>query len=163
NLAAATQAREGRVDIEAAVDAGGVLLGLRARVVADNGAYHIYPLTAALEPLGTATILPGPYRTPAHAWAALAGATTKPPLAGYRGVGMTMGAFVMERTLDLLAERLGIDPVEIRRRNLIPKSAYPFTSASGFVYDSGDYPQALEMALALSGYADLARERDAAR
>ena len=163
NLAAATQAREGRVDIEAAVDATGVLLGLRARVVADNGAYHIHPLTAALEPLGTATILPGPYRTPAHAWDALAVATNKPPLAAYRGVGMTMGAFVMERTLDLLAERLGIDPVEIRRRNLIPKSAYPFTSASGFVYDSGDYPQALEMALALSGYSDLARERDAAR
>ena len=163
NLAAATQAREGRVDIEAAVDARGLLLGMRARVVADNGAYHIHPLTAALEPLGIATILPGPYRTPVYAWDALAVATNKPPLAAYRGVGMTMGAFVMERTLDLLAERLGIDPVEIRRRNLIPKSAYPFTSASGFVYDSGDYPQALEMALALSGYADLARERDAAR
>ena len=163
NLAAATQAREGRVEIEAAVDAHGVLLGLRARVVADNGAYHIHPLTAALEPLGTASILPGPYRTPAYAWEALAVATNKPPLAAYRGVGMTMGAFVMERTLDLLAGRLGIDPVEIRRRNLIPSSAYPFRSASGFVYDSGDYPRALEIALALSGYEDLGRERDEAR
>jgi Aerobic-type carbon monoxide dehydrogenase, large subunit CoxL/CutL homologs len=76
---------------------------------------------------------------------------------------MTMGAFVMERTLDLLAARLGLDPAEIRLRNLIPKGAYPFTSASGFVYDSGDYPQALAMALELADYEGLKRERDAAR
>lgn len=163
NLAAAAQAREGRVEIEAAVDARGALLALRARVSADNGAYHIHPLTAALEPPGTASILPGPYRTPAYAWEALAVATNKPPLGAYRGVGMTMGAFVMERTLDLLAHRLGLDPAEIRRRNLIAREAYPFTSASGFVYDSGDYPRALAMALELAGYEGLKGERDAAR
>jgi carbon-monoxide dehydrogenase large subunit len=76
---------------------------------------------------------------------------------------MTMGAFVMERTLDLLAERLGLDPAEIRRRNLIARNAYPFTSAAGFVYDSGDFPKALEMALELAGYDALKRERDEAR
>jgi len=162
NLAAASQAREGRVEIEAAADRDGVLLAIRARVTADNGAYHIHPLTAALEPPGTASILPGPYRTPAYAWEALAVATNKPPLGAYRGVGMTMGAFVMERTLDLLADRLGLDAAEIRRRNLIPRSAYPFTSAAGFVYDSGDYPRALEMALELAGYERLRRERNAA-
>ena len=69
NLAAATQAREGRVEIEAAADAAGVLLALRARLWSDAGAYHVYPLTAALEPLGTASILPGPYRTPAYDFA----------------------------------------------------------------------------------------------
>jgi carbon-monoxide dehydrogenase large subunit len=74
-----------------------------------------------------------------------------------------MGAFVMERTLDLLAVRLGLDPAEIRRRNLIPREEYPFTSASGFVYDSGDYPAALEQALALAGYEQRKRERDAGR
>ena len=163
NLAAAAQAREGRVDIEAAADHDGVLLALRARVVSDNGAYHIHPLTAALEPPGTAAIIPGPYRTPAYAWEALAVATNKPPLGAYRGVGMTMGAFVMERTLDLLAERLGLDPAEIRRRNLIPRDAYPFASAAGLVYDSGDFPKALEMALELAGYDALKRERDEAR
>ena len=163
NLAAASQAREGRVEIEAAADRDGVLLAIRARVTADNGAYHIHPLTAALEPPGTASILPGPYRTPAYAWEALAVATNKPPLGAYRGVGMTMGAFVMERTLDLLADRLGLDAAEIRRRNFIPKSAYPFSSAAGFVYDSGDYPRALEMALELAGYERLRRERNAAR
>ena len=163
NLAVASQAREGRVEIEAAADRDGVLLAIRARVIADNGAYHIYPLTAALEPPGTASILPGPYRTPAYAWEALAVATNKPPLGAYRGVGMTMGAFVMERTLDLLADRLGLDPAEIRRRNLIPRDAYPFTSAAGLVYDSGDFPKALEMALELAGYDALKRERDEGR
>jgi carbon-monoxide dehydrogenase large subunit len=163
NLAAASQAREASVAIEAAADRDGVLLALRARVVSDNGAYHIHPLTAALEPPGTAAIIPGPYRTPAYAWEAVAVATNKPPLGAYRGVGMTMGAFVMERTLDLLAERLELDPAEIRRRNLITRDAYPFTSAAGFVYDSGDFPKALEMALELAGYERLKLERDEAR
>jgi carbon-monoxide dehydrogenase large subunit len=163
NLAAAAHAREQRVEIEAAAAADGTLLALRSRVLSDAGAYHIYPLTAALEPLGTASILPGPYRTPAYAFEVAALATNKPPLGAYRGVGMTMGAFVMERTLDLLAVRLGLDPAEIRRRNLIPREEYPFTSASGFVYDSGDYPAALEQALALAGYEQRKRERDAGR
>jgi carbon-monoxide dehydrogenase large subunit len=68
NLAAAAHAREARVEIEAAADAAGVLLALRARLWSDAGAYHIYPLTAALEPLGTATILPGPIGRPAYAF-----------------------------------------------------------------------------------------------
>ena len=126
NLAAASHAREGRVDIEAAADADGVVLALRARVYSDAGAYHVYPLTASLEAMGTAGILPGPYRIPAYAYDVVAVATNKPPLGAYRGVGMTMGAVVMERTLDLVAERLGLDPVEIRRRNLVPRDAYPF-------------------------------------
>ena len=69
----------------------------------------------------------------------------------------------MERTLDLLADRLRLDPAEIRRRNLISRDAYPFTSAGGFVYDSGDLPKALEQALDLAGYDRLTRERDEAQ
>ncbi|HET6366861.1 MAG TPA: xanthine dehydrogenase family protein molybdopterin-binding subunit [Pseudomonadales bacterium] len=152
NLAAASQAREARVEVEAAADARGVLLALRARVYSDAGAYQIFPLTQALEPLGIGNILPGPYLTPAYEWHAVAVATNKPPLGAYRGVGMTMGAFAMERTLDLLAARLGLDPAEVRRRNLIPRERYPFTSASGFVYDSGDFPAALADALERARY-----------
>jgi len=163
NLAAAAHAREGRAEVEVAADGAGVLLALRARVLSDAGAYHIYPLTQALEPMGVASILPGPYRTPAYAWHAIAIATNKPPLGAYRGVGMTFGAFAMERTLDLLAERLGLDPAEIRRRNLIPPEAYPFTSAWGYVYDSGDYPRVLAKALELAGYARLRAEQSIAR
>ncbi len=162
-LTAASHAREQRLDVEVAAGDDGVVRGLRARVVSDAGAYHIYPLTGALEPLGTAAILPGPYRTPVYAWEATAVATNKPPLGAYRGVGMTMGAFAMERMLDLLAERTGLDPVEIRRRNLIPREAYPFTSASGMTYDSGDFPRALAQAQALAGYDALRREQARAR
>jgi Aerobic-type carbon monoxide dehydrogenase, large subunit CoxL/CutL homologs len=81
NLAAASQAREGAGGDRGGRRPDGVLLGLRARVVADNGAYHIHPLTAALEPPGTAAILPGPYRTPAYAWEALAVPPTSRPSA----------------------------------------------------------------------------------
>ncbi len=159
NLAAASHGREERVEVEAAAAASGAVLALRARVVSDAGAYHIYPLTAALEPLGTAGILPGPYRIPAYAYHALAVATSKPPLGAYRGVGMTMGAFVMERVLDLVAGRLGLDPAEVRRRNLIPADAYPYATASGFVYDSGDFPRALDEALRHAGYGCLREEQ----
>ncbi|HET7876507.1 MAG TPA: xanthine dehydrogenase family protein molybdopterin-binding subunit [Methylomirabilota bacterium] len=163
NLLAASQAREARMELEAAADASGALLALRATVLSDAGAYHIYPLTQALEPLGGCGILPGPYRVPAYAYELVAVATNKPPLGAYRGVGMPFAVFAMERTLDLLAGRLGLDPAEIRRRNLIPRDAYPFTSAAGFVYDSGDFPEALERALALADYERLTREREEAR
>jgi carbon-monoxide dehydrogenase large subunit len=163
NLTAASQARALRMQVEVAAEGDGVLRGLRARAVSDGGAYHIYPLTGALEPLGSANILPGPYRTPAYEYEAITVQTHKPPIGAYRGVGMTMGAFVMERMLDLVAERVGIDPAEVRRRNLIPREAYPFTSASGLVYDSGDFPKALEQALAAVDYEGLRREQARAR
>jgi aerobic carbon-monoxide dehydrogenase large subunit len=162
-LAAACHAREQQMDVELAADGAGVVRGLRARVVSDAGAFHIHPLTGALEPLGSAAILPGPYRVEAYEQETLAVQTNKPPLGAYRGVGMTMGAFAMERLLDLLAERLALDPAEVRRRNFIPREAYPYVSASGLTYDSGDYPKALEQALALAGYEALRAEQQAAR
>jgi carbon-monoxide dehydrogenase large subunit len=163
NVAAASQAREQRFEVEAAADDGGRVLALRARVVSDSGAFHVYPLTGALEPLGSASILPGPYLTAAYAYTAIAVATNKPPLGAYRGVGMTMGAFVMERVLDLIAARARLDPAEVRRRNLIPREAYPFTAASGMTYDSGDFPKALEQVLAAVGYDELRAAQAEAR
>jgi aerobic carbon-monoxide dehydrogenase large subunit len=164
NLTVASQAREQRVEAQIAADAAGHLLAVRSRVVSDAGAYHIYPLTAMLEPLGTATILPGPYVTPAYAFEAIAVRTHKPPLGAYRGVGMTMGAFVMERLLDLVAARVELDPAEVRRRNLIPREGYPHVSPSGMRYDSGDFPKALEEALAAADYDGLrVAQREARR
>ena len=162
-FAAGAHAREQRVDAEIAADADGRVLALRVRAVSDAGAYHVFPLTQALEPLGAAMILPGPYRTPAYAWEAIAVRTNKSPLGAYRGVGMTMGAFVMERLLDLVARRLALDPAEIRSRNLIARDAYPFTSASGMRYDSGDFPKALEAALASADYRGLRAAQATAR
>ena len=163
NLLAASQAREGRITVEVAAAADGTLLALRARIVSDAGAYHAYPTTGALEPLGTASILPGPYRIPAYEYDTRALATHKPPLGAYRGVGMTMGAFAMERLLDLVSERAGLDPAEVRRRNLIPREAYPFRSTTGLTYDSGDFPKALEQVLAAVDYDELRRTQARAR
>ena len=163
NLTAGAQAREQRVEIEAAAGADGRVRALRARLVSDAGAYHIYPLTAMLEPLGSAAILPGPYVTAAYAYEAIAVATHKPPVGAYRGVGMTMGAFVMERVLDLLAARVALDPAEIRRRNVIPRDAYPYVSPSGMRYDSGDFPKALEQALGAADYDGLRSAQREAR
>jgi aerobic carbon-monoxide dehydrogenase large subunit len=163
NLVAASQARGQRTMVELAAAADGTVLALRSRVMSDNGAYHAYPTTGVLEPLGTASIMPGPYRIAAYEFQALALATHKPPLGAYRGVGMTMGAFVTERMLDLVAERLSLDPADVRRRNLIPREAYPYTSATGYIYDSGDFPKALDEALAAVDYDALRREQRAAR
>ena len=163
NLAAAAHAREAQMDIEAAADASGQLLALRVKLYSDAGAYHVYPLTQALEPLGTCGILPGPYRVPAYSYELAAVATNKPPIGAYRGVGMPFAVFAIERVLDVVAERVGLDAAEIRRRNLIERHQYPFTSASGFVYDSGDFPKALEQALTLADYHQLTRDRDAER
>lgn len=163
NLAAASQAREQQTTVEAATTADGTLLALRARIVSDAGAYHAYPTSGALEPLGTASILPGPYRLAAYEYDTRALATHKPPLGAYRGVGMTMGAFVMERLLDLVAERTGLDPAEVRRRNLLPREAYPFKSTTGLTYDSGDFPKALEQVLAAVRYDELRQQQATAR
>jgi carbon-monoxide dehydrogenase large subunit len=163
NLAAASQARGQRTVVEVAAAADGTVLALRSRVMSDNGAYHAYPTTGVLEPLGTASIMPGPYRIATYEFEALALGTNKPPLGAYRGVGMTMGAFVTERMMDLVAQRLSLDPAEIRRRNLIPREAYPFTSATGYVYDSGDFRKALDEALAAVDYDALRRDQATAR
>jgi aerobic carbon-monoxide dehydrogenase large subunit len=163
NLASASQAREQQATVEAATTADGTLLALRAHIVSDGGAYHAYPTSGALEPLGTASILPGPYRVLAYEYDTRALATHKPPLGAYRGVGMTMGAFVMERLLDLVAERTGLDPAEVRRRNLLPREAYPFKSTTGLTYDSGDFPKALEQVLAAARYDELRQQQAAAR
>jgi carbon-monoxide dehydrogenase large subunit len=163
NLTASAQAREERVEVELAAGADGRILGLRARVLGDVGAYHVYPTTAALEPLGVAQILPGPYDIPHYAYEVLAVATNKPPTGAYRGVGMTVGVLAMERAVDLLAARLRLDPVEVRRRNLVPEGRFPYTSASGLVYDGGSFREALERVCALADYEHLRREQEEAR
>ena len=164
NLLAASQAREGEAAVELAADAEGRLLAMRARVRSDAGAYHAYPTTQVLEPLGTAMILPGPYVLPAYAWEAVAVRTHKPPLGAYRGVGMTMGAFVMERMLDLVADRLGLDPADVRRRNLIPRDArIPIPRRAGRSTTAGTFPGALERLVASAEYDRLRGEQARAR
>lgn len=159
NLTAATQAREERVTAELAARRDGTVLGLRAEVLGDVGAYHVFPTTAALEPLGVAQILPGPYVLRDYAYDVRAVCTNKAPTGAYRGVGLTVGVLVMERLMDMLGRRLGLDPVEVRRRNLIPPGALPYHSASGLVYDSGSFHQALEHVVRRADYPALREEQ----
>lgn len=159
NLLAMTQAREQIVDAAIALDSGGAVLALRAEITSDSGAYSVFPLTAALEPLGTAQIMPGPYRIPAYAYTTAAVITNKPPIGAYRGVGMAVGAFVMERLMDTAGAALGIDPAEIRRRNFIGPNEFPYTSPAGLVYDSGRFSDTLTAALDAFDYAGARREQ----
>jgi len=158
---AAYQGRGQEVQAELAVDAAGRFLALRARAVADLGAY-LYPVTPA-PPVTTAMLLTGAYDVAAVDVELLGVATNKVPTGPYRGAGRPEGAYVAERLADLAAADLGMDPVEIRHRNLIPPERFPHTTALGFTYDSGDYRRALDRACELLGYRDRRAAQAAAR
>ena len=155
NLLASAQARDHVNHVEIGARKDGTLLALKSTLICDSGAYSVYPVTASLEPLTAAGILPGPYKLPALAYDAYAVATNKCPAGAYRGVGMALGTFVRERLVDMIARRAGLDPVEVRRRNFVDAGELPFTTASGLVVDSGDPKRSLERALARADYAGL--------
>jgi carbon-monoxide dehydrogenase large subunit len=158
---ASYQGRGVEIQAELAVDAGGCFLALRARVLADLGAY-LYPITAA-PPVTAAMLLTGVYEVAAVDVEVLGVATNKVPTGPYRGAGRPEGAYVAERLADLAAADQGADPVTIRRRNVIPPERFPYTTALGFTYDSGDYGRALDRACELLGYEDRRAEQRAAR
>jgi carbon-monoxide dehydrogenase large subunit len=139
------------LDIEAAVRRDGALLGMRVRVVADLGAYFL--LTTSSAPFNAVRRITGPYHIPAVDLELQGVVTNKTPTGAYRGTGSPEAAFCMERTMDLIATDLGLDPAEVRRRNFIPPEAFPYQSAAGLTYDSGQYAQGLERALELVDYA----------
>jgi carbon-monoxide dehydrogenase large subunit len=147
-------------EAEAAVRRDGTILGMRFRIVADLGAYFLTSTPGP--PINAAQRVAGPYAIPTMAVECLGVLTNKPPTGPYRGAGGPEGAFFMERTIDLIARELGLDPVEVRRRNFIPPEAFPYTTATGLTYDSGAFQPALERALELAEYADV-RQRQRAR
>jgi aerobic carbon-monoxide dehydrogenase large subunit len=158
NLLASAHAREFVCHVDVGARADGTLVAMRARIICDTGAYSVYPVTVALEPMTAAGIIPGPYRMAAYAYEAYAVATNKSPSGAYRGVGMSLGTFVRERVVDMVARRTGLDAVAIRRRNFIATAELPFTTASGLVIDSGDSAAAFERAVEASEYARLRNE-----
>jgi len=150
HFVAANHSRQQRHKIRAAVDAQGRILGIEDAFFHDQGAYvrthgaRVVDLTAAM--------LPGPYRVPAYKAAGHYRLTNKTPAATYRSPGRYEGTFIRERLVDAIAERMGIDRVEVRRRNLIDKSEMPFErplAALGddVVLDSGDYAGLLDKTL----------------
>lgn len=144
NLTASFHGHEQRYRIRAGFDAEGALVGLEADIACDVGAYACYPFTCGVEPLMASTELPGPYRLTRYRARAKAVATNKPPIAPYRGVSRPQITFVMERVMEMAAARLGLDPVEIRMRNLIAPGEFPYRGVSGLVYDEGSYRESLE-------------------
>src|SRR5258708_2007785 len=115
------------------------------------------------------TALPGPYKVPSYSLRVVAVETNKVPTMPVRGAGYPQGAFAIERLLDVAAAKLGLDRAEIRRRNLVPPDAMPYTTplktraGTPVKYDSGDFPKCQEMALQAAGYADHAARRENAR
>lgn len=142
-LTAAFLAREQRYDARAAFDAEGTLLALDADIVCDMGAYSCYPFTAGIEPLMASAEFPGVYKLPAYRVRGRAVTTNKAPTAPYRGVSRPQYVMVMERLMEKAAKATGLDPVEIRRRNLI--TVFPYTGVNNITYDPGSYRESLDL------------------
>ncbi len=136
----------------------GTLVGLRADILADMGAYPI----GAFMPGTTQEMLCGVYRIPRVASSGRSVVTNTTPVAPYRGAGRPEATALIERAMDMLATELDMDPVELRRKNFIPPDEFPHTTVTGVTYDSGDYEKSLDEALRLVGY-DAIRVEQAAR
>ena len=163
DLATTTHGFDEIVEAELALDRDGRIVALAAEATGDVGAYSIYPWTCALEPVQVASFLPGPYRVAAYRGRTRAVATNKTPLGPYRGVGRPIAAFVMERLVDMAARRMGLDPVELRRRNLVRDNEFPYRVASGLVWDRSAFIETLDRACAAIDYDALRAEQSEAR
>jgi carbon-monoxide dehydrogenase large subunit len=147
-----------RVEIGGGRD--GKVEAYRLTVLQDAGAY---PGMGAFLPFMTRTMAPGTYAFPKVECNVKAVMTNTTPIEAYRGAGRPEATAAVERALDLFAAEIGMDPVEVRRRNLIPADAFPFTTPTGAVYDVGDYAKALDLALAEAGYDELRAEQASRR
>lgn len=163
DLTAMSQAFDETIEAELAVDGDGNLLGLKADVIGDIGAYSIYPWTGALEPVQVVSFLPGPYRMEHYRGRVRGVLTPKPPTGPYRGVGRPSSTFAMERLMDMAARKLGMDPAEIRRRNLVRAEEFPYRTGSGIIWDRSAFQECLQGVCDLVDYPALVRQRDAAR
>lgn len=147
NAWSAPQGRGVRAAVELALDVDGRILGLRGRVLADLGAYLL--ASTAIPPHTIAMSLAGAYAVDAVEVFVTGARTNKVPTAPFRGAGRAEASFLIETAVDAAARTLAIDPVELRRRNLVRR--FPHTTALGWTYDSGDYEGCLDRALALVG------------
>jgi carbon-monoxide dehydrogenase large subunit len=149
-------------DIEIGGSRDGTITAYRLTALQDSGAY---PRVGAMLPFMTRTMASGTYAIPKVEFNSRSTVTNTTPVVAYRGAGRPEATAAIERAVDLFAAEIGMDPAEVRRRNLVAASAFPFTTPVATTYDVGDYARALELALEASGYAELrkeqARRRDA--
>jgi aerobic carbon-monoxide dehydrogenase large subunit len=166
HLQSATHSREQVHEAEIAASADGTILAFRDRLTLDQGAYNPWGI---VQPYNTVAHTLGPYRIRHAAFEARSVVTNKTPHAPYRGAGRPEAVFAMERMLDALARRLGMDPAEVRRRNTIRAGEMPYDTGLPYrdgrpcVYDSGDFATALERALEGADYEAVRREQHTLR
>ena len=159
NMVAMTHGRGHVQDVALGATADGKLVGLEAKVITDAGAY------AGLAPpqlVLTALLASGVYAIPKIRFNGSCVYTNTAVMSAYRGAGRPEAIAMIERAMDMLAAELRMDPADLRRRNLID-GPFPYTTATGLTYDTGDYARALDLALAASGYDELRREQRARR
>jgi aerobic carbon-monoxide dehydrogenase large subunit len=149
-------------DVEVAAKRDGTLLGVRIRTVANVGAY-LQAFAPGIPTILHAFIIPGSYRIPAFDCEVRGAYTNTTPVDAYRGAGRPEATFAIERAIDVLADEIGMDPAEIRRKNYITPDAFPFTTISGITYDSGDYEPALDRALEMADYKGFEKRRAEAK
>ena len=147
--------------LDLAADGEGKVLAVKMRLIADIGAYEMV-LTAAIPTL-VAFMISGVYQIPVVRCDLTEVFTNKMPTDAYRGAGRPEGIYFLERGMDMLAAELGLDPAEVRRRNFIQPDQFPYTTAGGMTYDSGEYERTLDRALENAGWERMKAERDAAR
>ncbi len=142
DLITTMQGREQTQRVQAAVTNEGRILGVKVTLRASNGAYAVWPFTAGLDSGQASENVPGPYDFAAYERDVWAVATNKAPMGPYRGVGRIAACFAIERTLDEIACRLGLDPLEVRRRNVVHN--YPYTTIAGLRFESGSSAETLD-------------------
>jgi carbon-monoxide dehydrogenase large subunit len=161
NMQATIHGRSQIGTAEVAVKNDGTLLGLKYEVVADMGSY-LQLLSPAIPTL-TGLMLSGCYKIPAIQMNCTGVFTNKMSTDAYRGAGRPEATFLIERMMDRIAGELGIDPVELRRKNMPKPDEFPFATATGLFYDTGDYEKALDKALGIVDYPKLRADQAAAR
>ncbi len=162
NLLAGLHSREQVHEVEVAYRHDGRILGLRADFVVDVGSPELYILGCA-PAIVTTAVVPNCYDLQDYAFELRCVATNKGPMGGYRGYGQPQGIFLMERVLDLVGEKLGVDPVTMRRLNTIPDEPRPYVTATGAVLDTGSFNDQLTELLVAADYDGACRARDEAR
>jgi carbon-monoxide dehydrogenase large subunit len=145
-LTANANCREHDYDITLYADREGRLLAIDCEATVDSGAYSLYPFSACLEAAQVSSILPGPYKMQRYRCRTWSVATNKPGILPYRGVARTGVCFALEVALDALARELGMDPVELRLKNLVAPDEMPYDNITRKHFDSGDYPGAVQRA-----------------
>lgn len=162
NMVASTHARENDVELRMGFDKDGHILAMDSEIWADVGAYSTYLWSAGMEPLQIAGLMPGPYKVPAMRYVTRGVATNKTPVGPYRAVGRPTASCSLELLLDEAARKLGLDPVELRRRNLITADVMPYRNANNLVHEHVGYQDCLELSTAEADYASLRREQETA-